>query len=87
MVEVVAVFFFTLDYVANFYFSGNRVRYIFSFWGIVDLISILPSYLMILNLTALQGAKVFRLLRVVRVLRVLKMARVALLDITNKAKI
>jgi len=87
MVEVVAVLFFTLDYIANFYFSGNRVRYFFSFWGIVDLISILPSYLMILNLTALQGAKVFRLLRVVRVLRVLKMARVALLEITNKSKI
>lgn len=30
---------------------------------------------MVLNLTALQGAKVFRLMRVVRVLRVLKMAK------------
>ena len=87
MVEIIAVCFFTLDYIANFYFSENRIGYIFSFWGLVDLISILPSYLMILNLTALQGAKVFRLLRVVRVLRVLKMARVALQQITSKAKL
>ena len=85
--ECVAVGFFTLDYLANLYFAEDRMRYMFSFWGLVDLVSILPSYLMILNLTALQGAKVFRLLRVVRVLRVLKMARTTLQEITSQAKV
>ncbi|RFC44413.1 MAG: voltage-gated potassium channel [Verrucomicrobia bacterium] len=84
--ECVAVAFFSIDYIANLYFAEDRVRYMFSFWGLVDLISILPSYLMILNLTALQGAKVFRLLRVVRVLRVLKMARTTLMEITSQSK-
>jgi voltage-gated potassium channel len=60
------------------------VKYFFSFWGLVDLISILPSYLMMMNLTALQGSKVFRVLRVVRVLRVLKMARIALQALEHK---
>jgi len=83
--EIIAVGFFTIDYLGNLYFAQNRLKYIFSFWGLVDLISILPSFLMILNLTALQGAKVFRLLRVVRVLRVLKMARTALQEITAKS--
>jgi voltage-gated potassium channel len=87
IVEAVAVAFFTLDYLANLYFAEDRTKYLFSFWGLVDLISILPSYLMILNLTALQGAKVFRLLRVVRVLRVLKMARTALQQMTSKPQI
>jgi voltage-gated potassium channel len=77
-VEFVAVVFFTIDYLANLYFAKDRFRYFFSFWGMVDLLSILPSYLMLLNFTALRGAKVFRLLRVVRVLRVLKIARMAL---------
>jgi voltage-gated potassium channel len=77
---------FTIDYLGNLYFSENRGRYFFSFWGLVDLISIVPSYLMLMNLTALQGAKVFRLLRVVRVLRVLKMARTALQEITTRGK-
>ncbi len=85
-VECSALAFFTLDYLGNLFFAENRVRYIFSFWGLVDLISILPSYLMILNLTALQGAKVFRILRVVRVLRVLKMARTTLQQITSQSK-
>jgi voltage-gated potassium channel len=85
-IEVVSVFLFTIDYLGNLYFAENRVKYFFSFWGVVDLISILPSYLMVLNLTALQGAKVFRILRVVRVLRVLKMARSALQEITAQAK-
>ena len=77
-VEVVAVAFFTLDYLANLYFAKDRIKYFFSFWGMVDLLSILPSYLLLMDFTALRGAKVFRLLRVVRVLRVLKIARMAL---------
>ncbi len=77
-VEVVAVAFFTIDYLANLYFAKDRISYFFSFWGMVDLLSILPSYLLLVNFTALRGAKVFRLLRVVRVLRVLKIARMAL---------
>ena len=78
LVEYFAVVFFTIDYLGNLYFAKDRVKYFFSFWGLVDLISILPSYLMLMNLTALQGSKVLRVLRVVRVLRVLKMARIAL---------
>ncbi len=83
-VEYAAVLFFTLDYLGNLYYAPNRVKYFFSFWGLVDLISILPTYLMIMNLTALQGTKVFRVLRVVRVLRVLKMARIALQQLEEK---
>ena len=84
MIEYFAVFFFTIDYLGNLYFAKDRVKYFFSFWGLVDLISILPSYLMMMNLTALQGSKVFRVLRVVRVLRVLKMARIALQALEHK---
>jgi len=78
LIEYFAVFFFTIDYLGNLYYAKDRVKYFFSFWGLVDLISILPTYLMFMNLTALQGSKVLRVLRVVRVLRVLKMARIAL---------
>jgi voltage-gated potassium channel len=83
-IEYAAVLFFTIDYLGNLYFAKDRVKYFFSFWGLVDLISILPTYLTIMNLTALQGTKVFRVLRVVRVLRVLKMARIALQQLEQK---
>ena len=85
-VEYAAVLFFTVDYLGNLYFAKDRVKYFFSFWGLVDLISILPTYLMVMNLTALQGSKVFRVLRVVRVLRVLKMARIALQQLEQKVE-
>jgi voltage-gated potassium channel len=85
-IEITAVAIFALDYLGNLYFAPNRIKYIFSFWGLVDLVSILPTVLMILNLTFLQGAKVFRLLRVIRVLRVLKMARTALQQLASGVK-
>ena len=78
IIEYVAVFFFTIDYLGNLYFAEDRKKYFFSFWGMVDLISILPTFLQALDLAALQGTKVLRVLRVVRVLRVLKMAKMAL---------
>ena len=81
LIEYVAVLFFTVDYAGNLYFAPNRVKYFFSFWGMVDLISILPTYLTFLEIGALQGSKVLRILRVVRVVRVLKMARIALQQI------
>ncbi len=73
--EWISVCIFTVDYIANLLYSEQKMKYAFSLWGIIDLVSILPSYLMLLNLTALQGTKVLRLLRVARVLRVLKLVR------------
>ena len=86
IIEYIAVAFFTVDYLGNLYFAKNRVKYFFSFWGLVDLISILPTFLNMLNLSALQGTKVLRVLRVVRVLRVLKLARIAMQKITQSVQ-
>ena len=75
--EWISVGVFSIDYLANLFYSEEKLTYAFSVWGIIDLVSILPSYLMLLNLTALQGTKVLRLVRVARVLRVLKLVRIA----------
>ncbi len=71
------VIFFTIDAAANVYFAPRPFRYLFSFWGMIDVISVAPSYLMLLNLTAVRTTKMIRLLRVARALRVLKLARSA----------
>ena len=73
--EWISVAIFTVDYLANLIYSEKGWKYAFTAWGIIDLVSILPSYLMLLNLSALQGTKVLRLLRVARVLRVLKLLK------------
>ncbi len=87
IIENVSLAFFTIDFLGALYVAENRMGYVTSFWGIVDILSIAPSYLMMLNMTFLQGTKIFRLLRVVRVLRVLKLARAAMSsvgDISSK---
>lgn len=65
---------FTIEYVLRVYSAPSRPRYIFSFFGIVDLLAILPTYLSLL-LPGAQYTLVLRSLRLLRVFRVLKLAR------------
>ena len=85
-IEYGAVFIFGIDYILNLYFSNNRLKYIFSFWGLVDLLSILPTLLQVMNLTAFQSTKLIRSLRAIRSLRVLKMVKIAFLNNSDQKK-
>jgi len=73
-VEWVFTALFTLEYLTRIYCSPSPGRYIRSFYGIVDLFSILPTYLMLIypNIGFLL---VIRLLRVLRIFRILKLVR------------
>ncbi|WP_434353553.1 ion transporter [Psychrobacter sp. HD31] len=64
---------FTLEYTLRLFSTPNRARYAFSFFGIVDLLSLLPTYLS-LFLGGVQYMTVVRILRILRVFRVLKLA-------------
>lgn len=81
--EWISVFIFTLDYVGNIFTAKDRLKYMTSFWGVVDLLSIVPSYLMLMNFTSVKATKILRILRVIRVLRVLKLARTAMQDVND----
>lgn len=63
---------FTLEYVLRIYSAYNRRSYILSFFGLVDLLAILPTYLSLL-LVGAQYFLVIRALRLLRVFRVLKL--------------
>lgn len=65
---------FTLEYALRIYSSPKRLRYIFSFYGIIDLLAILPAYLSLLIPNA-QYLLVIRALRLLRVFRILKLTR------------
>lgn len=65
---------FTIEYVIRIYCSPNRRKYLFSFYGLVDLISIVPSYLGLIFVGA-QYLLIVRLVRVLRIFRVLKLVR------------
>lgn len=65
---------FTIEYIVRVVVVRQKKRYIFSFFGIVDILSIIPTYLTIF-LAGSQYLLVIRILRLLRVFRVLKMAR------------
>ncbi|GAB1309085.1 ion transporter [Urechidicola sp. KH5] len=65
---------FTIEYIARIISIKRPKVYIFSFFGIVDLLSTIPKYLSLL-LVGTHALVVFRLLRLLRIFRILKLAR------------
>ncbi len=63
---------FTIEYLARIYCSYNRWGYIRSFFGIIDLLAILPTYLSIFLGTG-QQLTVVRILRLMRIFRIFKL--------------
>ncbi len=73
-IEWVFTIIFTIEYALRLWVVRRKRRYATSFFGIVDLLSIVPTYLTLF----LPGAQYFialRVLRLMRIFRVLKMAR------------
>ncbi|WP_434357012.1 ion transporter [Parasalinivibrio latis] len=66
--------FFTIEYILRLYCSPAPKAYAKSFYGIVDLLAILPTYLAML-VPGTNYMMVIRLLRVLRIFRVLKLMR------------
>jgi len=65
---------FTLEYVIRVWITERRTKYIFSFYGIIDLLSVLPTYISMI-LTGTQYLLIIRALRLLRVFRILKLGR------------
>lgn len=63
---------FTLEYLLRIYTSLSSRTYIKSFFGIIDLISIIPAYVSIF-LVGSHYLMVIRILRLIRIFRVLKL--------------
>lgn len=65
-IEIITTILFTAEYILHIYAAPKRAKYIFSFYGIVDLLSILPFFLGFLGT---QYVRAFRLLRLIRLIR------------------
>ncbi len=65
---------FTVEYIVRLIISRKPLKYVRSFYGIIDLLSILPTYLSIL-LVGSQYLLVIRIVRMLRIFRVLKLSR------------
>ena len=65
---------FTIEYILRLISVGRPVRYATSFFGIIDLLAILPTYFS-LFLPGSQYLIVIRILRLLRIFRVLKLVQ------------
>ena len=74
VMEWVFTILFSIEYLLRIWVVQNKKGYVLSFFGIVDLISILPTYLSIL-LTGANVLLIIRSIRLLRIFRVLKLAR------------
>lgn len=62
---------FTIEYLLRLYSIGKPLRYAFSFYGIVDFLSILPTYISLF----FPGAHYLLIIRIFRVLRIFRILK------------
>ena len=68
--EMLIVAVFTLEYSLRVYISRPRIRFILSFYGIVDLLAILPFFLSVgFDLRSIRIVRLFRLFRIFKLVR------------------
>jgi voltage-gated potassium channel len=64
---------FTIEYVLRLWTVRSPLRYATSFYGVIDLVSVIPTYLSLL-LPGAQSLLVLRSLRLLRIFRIFKLA-------------
>ena len=65
---------FTIEFLLRLYCSPKPIKYVFSFFGIVDILSVVPTYIG-LFLPGTHYLTVIRILRVLRIFRILKLVQ------------
>lgn len=70
IIEMICVFVFSIEYLLRVFVAKKTYKYIFSFYGVIDLLSILPFYLRwAVDLRALRIFRVFRIFRALKIVR------------------
>jgi voltage-gated potassium channel len=68
--ELICVIIFTIEYLLRIFVSKKPFRYIFSFYGVIDLLAIFPFYLRgAYDLRALRAFRIFRIFRALKLIR------------------
>ena len=68
--EFICIIFFSIEYLLRIYVAKKPMQYIFSFYGIIDLLAIFPFYLnRAYDLRSLRAFRVFRVFRALKLIR------------------
>ncbi len=66
---------FTLEYLTRIIVSPKPLKYIFSTWGIIDLLSILPTFISPFLSNNVNNIRIIRALRLLRVFRIFQLSQ------------
>ena len=73
--EIVIVIVFTAEYILRIWATDKKLKFLFSFFGIIDLLAILPFYLALgVDLKLLRTLRFFRLIRALKLFRYIRAA-------------
>jgi voltage-gated potassium channel len=69
-IELISVIVFTIEYVLRIIAAEHKLKFIFSFFGIIDLLAIAPFYLSLgLDLRSMRSLRLLRIFRVFKLVR------------------
>jgi voltage-gated potassium channel len=68
--ELLSIIIFSIEYILRVFVSKRPYKYIFSFYGIIDVLAILPFYI-----TGIMDLRFLRMFRIFRVFRAFKLIR------------
>jgi voltage-gated potassium channel len=74
IIEWVLTIAFTLEFILRLYVSEKPHKYAFSFYGIIDILAVMPAYISLI-FSGTQYLLIIRALRLLRVFRILKLGR------------
>lgn len=74
VIELILTVLFSIEYLIRIWISPRPIKYVISFWGIIDLLSILPTIIsfFFIGYQYLLVVRIFRLLRVFRILKLVR---------------
>ena len=68
--EFICVIIFTIEYILRIYVSKKKLGFIFSFYGIIDFLAIMPYYLTgFIDLRFVRAFRIFRIFRILKLIR------------------
>ena len=68
--EIICIMIFSVEYLLRIFVAKKPLKYIFSFYGIIDLLAIMPFYLKgAYDLRALRAFRIFRIFRAFKLIR------------------
>lgn len=73
LIEIITVIIFTIEYLLRLIVADKKLRYLFSFYGLIDIAAILPFY--VAHGIDLRSIRIFRMFRLARAFKMFKYNR------------